>query len=39
MTFNSISILQQKVKTDFDLLLSIVSGPDGQNCSADQIER
>ncbi len=39
MTFNSIPMIQQKVKTDFEMLLSTVTGDDGQNCSADQMER
>jgi len=39
MTFNSIPMIQQKVKTDFEMLLSTVTGGDGQNCSADQMER
>ncbi len=39
MTFNLISIIQQKVRTDFDMLLSTVTDADGQKCSADQMER
>ena len=39
MTFNTISMIQQKVKIDFDDLVATVTGPAGQQSSADQMER
>ena len=39
MTFNSIHIIQQNVKSDFDMLLSTVTDTNEQKCSADQMER
>lgn len=37
MTFNSITMIQQKVRDDFDTLLATVT--DGPACAADQMER
>lgn len=39
MTFNSISMIQQKVQTDFDALLAEIQSPEAERCSADQMER
>lgn len=39
MTFNSISMIQQKVQTDFDALLAAVQSPEAEHHSADQMER
>ena len=39
MTSNTMAMILQELKNDFDILLSTVSGPDGQNCTVDQMER
>ncbi|MBI3170801.1 MAG: ISKra4 family transposase [Chloroflexi bacterium] len=39
MTLNSITMIQQKVRTDFDILLSAVTGNEAQKSTADQMER
>ena len=39
MTFNTISMIQEKVKTDFNIMLTMVTGAEGQKCTFDQMER
>lgn len=39
MTFNSISMIQQKVQSDFDALLATVQGPGAEQKTAGQMER
>jgi hypothetical protein len=39
MTFNPIAMIQQKIRTDVELLLTTVSGKESQKCSADEMER
>jgi len=39
MTLNSITMIQQKIRTDFDILLGAVSGDEAQKSTADQMER
>ncbi|MCA9901576.1 MAG: ISKra4 family transposase [Anaerolineales bacterium] len=39
MTFNSNIMIPENIKSDLDLLLSIVTSEGGQKCTADQMER
>ena len=39
MTFNSLAMIQQKVRSDFEMLLTTVTGEAAQGCTADGMER
>lgn len=39
MTLNSITMIQQKIRTDFDILLGAVTSDEAQKSTADQMER
>lgn len=39
MTFNTTTMIPENIRTDFEILLSIVTNTDGKKCTADQMER
>lgn len=39
MTSNTMTMIHQEIQNDFDKLLIMVTGPEGENCGVDQMER